>query len=188
MDGLQEAGVYKIDSEVTDGLTGVSNSLAYRVHEIEKHFHSREVWYGRHSSVDAGVNEGEGWSVTPFQSTSGTTGVFGSWIPVLGTGDTPFKGGYAKFDLHRLLVTDTNASKKPHLIQITWDDTAAADGLTDGNYTGLWLTPEKDGKAEPSDIQCSRITAGLKVWVRHLVVGDNTKTMDFVFGIHEYAG
>ena len=39
-----DAETDKIDQAVTDGLAGTSNSLAYRVHEIEKHFHGREFW------------------------------------------------------------------------------------------------------------------------------------------------
>ena len=31
-----------IDTVAVDGLSGVSNSLAYKVHEIEKHFHNSE--------------------------------------------------------------------------------------------------------------------------------------------------
>ena len=35
----------KVDSAATDGLAGVNNSLAYRVHEIERHVHSYERWF-----------------------------------------------------------------------------------------------------------------------------------------------
>ena len=35
-----------IDGDVTLGLAGTTNSLAYRVHEIEKHLHNSEVVYG----------------------------------------------------------------------------------------------------------------------------------------------
>lgn len=38
----------KIDSAATDGLEGTSNSLAYRVHEIEKHLHNRGRFWGAH--------------------------------------------------------------------------------------------------------------------------------------------
>lgn len=45
----------KIDNLATDGLTGVANSPAYRVHEIEKHFHNDELWYGI-SADQSGAN------------------------------------------------------------------------------------------------------------------------------------
>jgi len=185
-----EENIKKVDELAVAGLAGTANSLAYRVHEIEKHLHSREHWFGRHSSVSAGVNEGENLSVIPFDSTSGADGVFGAWIPILGTSDTPFLATYAKFDLHRIIISDVDsgANKLPHIIQIVWDDTAAADGYTDLTYTAFITLPERDGKAAPVDIQCPRITAGLKVWARHAVIGAATQGMGFYFGLHEYAG
>ena len=50
-----QSGVNKIDAVATSGLAGVSNSLAYRVHEIEKHFHNYERWFGK-SADQSGVN------------------------------------------------------------------------------------------------------------------------------------
>ena len=35
----------KIDNLAVLGLTGVVNSLAYRVHEIERHLHSSASWF-----------------------------------------------------------------------------------------------------------------------------------------------
>jgi hypothetical protein len=35
-------GLEKIDNKATLGSLGTSNSLAYRVHEIERHLHSYE--------------------------------------------------------------------------------------------------------------------------------------------------
>ena len=40
------ASINKIDGLSVSGLTGVSNSLAYRVHEIERHLHSSGRWFG----------------------------------------------------------------------------------------------------------------------------------------------
>ena len=178
----------KIDKLAVDGLLGTNNSLAYKVHEIEKHFHSREVWYGLSTTVAAGVTEGEAWSVLEYESISATTSVFGAWVPVLGSGDTPFKTSYAKFEPHRIIITDTAETKKPHLFQIAWGATTGAQSFTNGDYTGFWTTPEKDGKASPVDVQCPRITAGDKVWIRHLVLGESTSSVEFFIGMHEYAG
>ena len=178
----------KLDDQATNGLLGVNNSAAYRIHEIEKHLHSKEVWYGRHSAPSAGVNEGEAWSQTAFVSTSGLAGVFGAWIPLLGTSDTPFKTGYAKFDPHRITIMDTDASKKPHLIQFAWGLVDAATAYSDGDYTGFWSAPEKDGKVAALNVHFPRIAAGKKLWERHLILGDNSKDIDFYFGLHEYIG
>jgi hypothetical protein len=181
----------KIDSLAVNGLLGVNNSLAYKVHEIEKHFHSREVWFGRHTSISAGVNEGEAWSVVQFESTSGASSTFGAWVPLLGTSDTPFQATYAKFDPHRIIIPDvhSDASKKGHLVQLCWGSTDAATAFGDGDYTGFWALPERDGKASPVDVHCPRIAAGTKMWLRHLVIDNaGTLSMEFYFGLHEYAG
>ena len=182
-------GAANVDDLATDGLLGVNNSLAYRVHEIEKHLHSKEVWFGLHSAVVAGVNEGEAWSITPFQSTSGADGVLGAWVPLLGTGDTPFQVGYAQFDPHRFIIPDlaVGASLDPHLIQLAWGADGAT-GFAAGDYTGFWALPQKAGKADIVSIQCPRITAGTKMFFRHAVVGAAAATLDFYFGLHEYIG
>jgi len=46
-------GLEKIDNKAVDGLLGVSNSLGYRVHEIERHLHGRERWLGKAGSQTA---------------------------------------------------------------------------------------------------------------------------------------
>ena len=72
-------GSRKIDSLATDGLAGVSNSLAYRVHEIEKHFHSEEHWYG-----DDGDNTGStANNLTDWTLTAGTGGAYSSLPPTM---------------------------------------------------------------------------------------------------------
>jgi hypothetical protein len=188
----------KIDSRATNGLAGASNSLAYRVHEIEKHFHNREFWFGLHSSVSAGVNEGEEGSVTPFTSVIGTGETWGAWIPLLGTSDTPAQVGYVKFDIHRLLINNllnggSDPNKQIHLIQLGWGATGAA-ALSAGDITNVVSAPERDGKAGPVDIMIPRIATTTKVFLRHRVVDNGAFTdvdecsMEFFIGIHEYAG
>ena len=40
----------KIDNQAVDGLLGVKDSLAYKIHEIEKHLHNREFWFGANTA------------------------------------------------------------------------------------------------------------------------------------------
>ena len=42
----------KIDDEAVSGLLGTYDSLAYRVHEIERHLHSAGSWFGQASSAN----------------------------------------------------------------------------------------------------------------------------------------
>ena len=48
------------------------------------------------------------------------------------------------------------------------------------------VTPDNDGKQDPYDIMMPRINAGDKVWMRCWVKAQNTGTLDFFLGIHEY--
>jgi len=59
----------KIDGAATDGLAGTSNSLAYRVHEIEQHFHSSASWFEAAGTPTA----------THFADRIGTTGGGGAF-------------------------------------------------------------------------------------------------------------
>ena len=36
----------KLDEQATSGLLGTVDSLAYRIHEIERHLHSAGSWFG----------------------------------------------------------------------------------------------------------------------------------------------
>jgi len=179
----------KIDKKAVDGLLGTNNSLAYKVHEIEKHFHNRERWMGQHASVSGEVNCGQTGTLTSFQTDAGND-TWGAAVCIIGTGDTPVIAGNAKFDLHRLDISDVEnaANKITHYIQIIYGTGTSADAITAGQYSEIICTPEKDGKTTPYDIIMPRVDDATKIWVRHWVDGVNTATMDFYVGIHEYVG
>ena len=196
----------KIDDLAVDGLLGVNNSLAYKVHEIEKHFHNREYWYGANASPVQGVTAGENGGVTPYIATSIATGDgWGPWLAIFGTGDTPALVGNVKFDLHRMEITDVGAAnnKKPHFIQLSWstldatntDEVAGDDGITNGDHSGFITIPEKDGKAAAADVLMPRIAVGTRLLFRFRCTDINTPYaflagtgFQFFVGIHEYVG
>lgn len=181
----------KIDDEATDGLAGVNNSLAYRTHEIEKHFHSYERWGGKDTSPD-GENQVVAWTgadaMNPFVSTSGND-TFGSWIQVIGPNDTPVQTGMVKYDFHRILITDVSAQADTdiHKIQISVGATGDA-GIAAEEYTEFMFTPLKGGRNDPIPFHMERTADGSKVWVRHWVDGENAQTMNLFIGLHEYPG
>lgn len=178
----------KIDQISTDGLAGTSNSLAYRVHEIEKHLHSPARFLGAAvtPSGETHVADGLGTDVDPFQADAGNDD-WGSWLQIIGSSDTPVIAGMVKFDLHQLEVTASERTAI-YLIQIGFGATGAA-ALSAGNYTELIYRPAATtGRAAPIKIQDMRINAGTKGWFRTLCVDQNTATIDFYIGLHEYAG
>jgi hypothetical protein len=182
-------GMPKIDSLATDGLDGVEDSLAYRVHEIERHLHNWERWFGA-----AGVPSGEvhvadriGTTSTAFQADAGNV-TWGAWLQILGSSDTPDTAGMEKYDLHRIQVTAVERINSVHFVQLTFGTSGAA-GLAAGEYTEFVFHPQgQTGQRLPVPILDRRYDAGAKAWIRVMVPGQNTGTMDFFFGLHEYPG
>lgn len=180
----------KIDDQATLGLEGTENSLAYRVHEIEKHFHGREKWFGAAvtPSGETHVADRMATSAATFVLTSGND-IFGSWVQILGSSDTPVTSGMVKFDTHRFLVTGTNDTS-PYIVQIISGESAdfatklAAEEFTETPY--IAATNNNDSGIE--DVMSIRLDVGTKVWARCRCIGQTTKTISFFYGIHEYVG
>lgn len=174
----------KIDNLATNGLTGVSNSLAYRVHEIERHFHNYEQWYGAAASpsAEAHIADRIAKDIAAFTIDAGND-AFGAWVQILGSSDTALK-----FDLHRLMITDVERDAAVHFVQIGFG-TSGAQALTDGTYTEFVYKPQATNTEEtPVDIISRRQAAGTKVWARVLAFDADTGTVNFYFGLHTYEG
>jgi len=188
----QDAELKKIDQEAVLGLLGpVPDSLAYKVHEIEKHFHNVDRWLGEHSSRSAEDDCGEINVMTPFQSDAENDG-YGPWLCVIGLNDLPVQTGMVKYDLHHLVVTDVElgADLAIHKIQIAFGTGTAGDAYSAGQYTDVPpFIPERGAAFSVMDINMPRNTGGVyKSWLRHWVDSVNTGTMDFFAGIHAYPG
>jgi hypothetical protein len=182
----------RIDHAATRGLTGVSNSLAYRVEEIEKHLHSRERWLGIH-----GAPSGTDWAddtLNPFVAITGA-GVYGADANdealVLGTDDTPSISGMVKFDIHRLLIiaVDNDTVWK---LRIVYGTGTMADAVTAGQYSEVMVmfdsaNPQLSA-GMPLEVIMPRGTCGsTKIWIQARNATNND-TISFFVGIHEYAG
>jgi hypothetical protein len=195
-DALPDAGALtgisdetdKIDGATTDGLTGTNNSLAYRVHEIERHFHSYERWVEQ-AAVPVGethVADVIGTGNGAFRCDAGNDD-WGVWMHILGSSDTPIIAGSAKFDPHRITVEATERDAT-YFIQFAFGTSGAA-ALAAGAYTETVIA-SAGNKAEPGPtmVQSRRIAAGTKAWARTMCPGQNTAWIDFYLGIHEYEG
>ena len=187
---LQSPEVSKIDSEAVDGLLGVGDSLAYKTEEIESHLHNREKWFGLAAVPSGETHRADrmGPSIAPFAIVSGNN-AFGSWVQILGSSDTPVKSGYLYFDAHRFMVTTTN-STEPFLIQTVAGESATiAASLAAENFSEYpYIAATNANDAGIAQIMTSRIPTGTKVWCRCICIGQNAKTINGYFGIHEYVG
>ena len=184
--------INKVDETAVDGLLGGSNSLAYKVHEIEKHFHSREIWFGEHGSRNAEVDCGVRNVMTPFQTDAGNDTWSVTPLCVIGTGDVPISTSYVKLDLHRIVVVDVEAGSDLdlHKVQIIWGSGTVASAISNDQYSDVPpFIPLRGAAFSVMEVMMPRITIGTdKVWIRHWVDGTDTGTMDFFIGFHEYAG
>ena len=186
--GSPAGEINKIDNEATDGLLGTPNSLAYRVHEIERHFHSYESWFGLAASPSGEVHRADrlATNIAPFVIDAGNN-TWGNWVQILGSDDTPARTDQVKFDLHRLLFTATE-NNSVYFFQLAFGDSGAA-ALSAGDYTEAVFIPSSNQiDSGPVDINDRRKDAGTKAWARCISYGDNTGTMSFYFGLHEYEG
>ena len=183
----------KIDNLAVDGLEGVSNSLAYKVEEIERHLHSSGSWFGAAASPSGETHVADriGDGILPFTLDAGNA-TWGDWVQVLGSSDTPttdrHNGASASFDPHEIVITYTEKAGT-YFLQITRGDSGAA-GLAAGTYTEVVYESDSVGAkaAGITKIQTGRAPSGSKLWARALCVGENTAEIKFYCGIHEYEG
>lgn len=180
----------KIDIAAADGLAGVDNSLGYMIKEIERHFHNRERWWG----ALAGPNETnaiESNVTRPFAATSGAD-TWGTAIPICGTADAPTPTpDDAKFDCHRVEVTDLDDDTTPWKIRIIWGSGTSGDAITAGQWTEFPVmtnaVPGNRAGASPVDVIMRRVDTGTKLWAQAWN-DTNGETLSFFWGAHGYSG
>ena len=176
------------DSIETQGLAGTHNSLAYRVHEIERHLHSYERWMELADTPAAETHRADaaGTGAGIFQIDAGND-TWGAWLQVLGSSDTPVIAGSAYFDLHSLVFVAAERNL-PYVIQVAYGATGAA-ALTAESYTEAIFVPQSNViDTGPVVLHSRRAAAGTKTWVRCMCPGQNTATLNFMIGLHEYEG
>jgi hypothetical protein len=184
-DGVEFAA--KIDSLATNGLEGVSNSLAYRAHEVEIHFHHYTRVFGL-AAVPAGETHRADTITTspnPFQIDAGNDD-WGSWVQIFGSTDTP--SGWVKWDASLISIVAAERANAVYLLQMAAGATGAA-GLAAGTYSDNVFTPQSvNGRPAAINYAFRRQDATTKLWMRTWCRGQNTATLDFYVKLHGYAG
>lgn len=182
----------KLDTLATNGLLGVSNSLAYRVAEIERHLHGRERWFGK-LAVQTATDWADNNIATPYRVTSGAN-AYGTdandEAQVIGTADTPAMAGNVRFDLHRIFIVAAS-SETVWKLQVIYGTGTMADAIAADQYSTFMLKVDAAASSSPAlpvDIMMPRGTCGVtKVWMRGWNATNNA-TLDFFVGLHEYEG
>lgn len=179
------SGSHKIDDLATVGLVGVSNSLAYRAHELKTHFHTRERWWGAVAVPDE-TNAIEANVDRPFSADSGAN-TWGTAIPILGTADVPTFTTDVFFDAREILIVDTQHAST-YRIRLIWGTGTSADAITAEQWTEDMFFGNLGAPAgTPVAHRIRRIRTGWKVWAQMWNV-NNGSTVDFFWGAHGYVG
>lgn len=179
-----------VDGEVTLGLLGTHNSLAYRVQEIERHLHNVERWRGK-----LAVQTATDWAadnLLPFRAISGTN-AYGADANdealVLGTDDTPIITGSAYFDLHQVLVLAAS-SQTAYKLRVIYGTGTMAAAIAAFQFTEIMFIMDTSVQQQPHGpvpIMMPRAAVGTKIWAQAWNATNNA-TIDFVVGLHEYEG
>lgn len=185
-------GVHKYYTEEMkadiDFNTGTLSEILDDTCEIDRHNHHNERWFElagtpdgeAHVAVRIGDADGEG----SFQIDAGND-TWGVWVQILGSSDTPADPQMDEFDFHKIQITASERTST-YYIQIAFgEDTTTA--LANNNYTEFPFTPAAvAGRPVPIEIESEHHVATTKAWARCQCPGQNTATLDFIIGIHEY--
>lgn len=178
----------KIDELAADGLSGVSGSLAYMVAEIEEHAHAYETWLEAAATPSGETNVADmvGVGGGSFQADAGNDD-WGSWLQVVGSADTPARSGMSYYDFHRIVIASAERNAA-YFLQVAFGESGAS-ALSAGDYADVVIAPlGAIPSGAPIDIQTERHTVTTKAWIRAKCPGQNTGTINFYCGIHEYEG
>lgn len=195
-DALPDAGALtgindetdKIDSAAADGLAGVVDSLAYKVHEIEQHLHSYERWVETAATPNGEVHVADaiGSGNGAFQVDAGNDD-WGAWVQVLGSSDTPIIAGSAKHDVHRIEVSSAERNTV-YFFQLAFGASGAAALVAETYTDSVYKPASNQVDSGPVALQSKRIDTGTKAWARCMCPGQNTAQLSFFLGVHEYPG
>lgn len=112
----------------------------------------------------------------------------GDWVLLLGAEDTPARADQVYFDPHEIVIESTE-NTGAYFLQFARGESGAV-GLAAGTYTECVFESDAVGQKASgiTRIQTGRAPAGAKIRARCMCPGQNTGTIDFYIGIHEYQG
>lgn len=171
--------------EIING-SSLLEQIEHATFEVERHTHNHERWFEiaavPNGEIHVADRIGSGGGV--FQIDAGNDD-WGAWVQVLGSSDTPADAGKVKFDFHKIDIVAAERTVV-YFIQIAAGVSGAA-ALIAKTYSDLVYKPASvQGKPAPILFQFRRQSAGVKCWMRCKCPGQNTATLDFYAGIHEY--
>lgn len=152
---------------------------------VRTHNDSRERWIGK-LAVPAGNKVTDSGSKTPFQLVAGND-TWGTEVLVVDSADSPFvSAGNPYFHISRVFLTATNSTTIWKIRGVS-SYVSLAEGLAAGRFTEMMMVaPSPIVDAGPVDVRAPRLPVGIKVWFQAWNFGENGKTLDLFYSIHEY--
>jgi len=181
---------------IENGKEEPAETIRHQTYEIETHLHSGERWMGAAASssgtthIADQVGAGAAGAEAAAFSVDAGNDDWGTWTQIIGSTDTPVDSGNLYFDFHEILITATERNSAIYLVQVVVSAAAPADDPLDGTYTEFMFISTGASPlalAPPVVIQEKRAAAGSNVWMRTRVPNQDTGTMGFYVGLHEYA-
>jgi hypothetical protein len=153
----------------------------------ENHAHSHCLWMAA-AAVPAGeTHAADRFSpdaVATFQLDAGNL-TWGAWVLLLGSSDTPVIAGKLAYDSGIIFVTASERNV-PYIIQFGHGTSGAAalaaNEISELVYTVLSAASD----ARPIELKMDRHNSGTKLWARCFCPTQNTGTINFYLGLHEY--
>jgi hypothetical protein len=174
-----------------DALSAAVQAGAEEALEVAEHVHSYERWHAAAAVPNGEVHVADriGIGNTPFTIDGGAgagTGSWGSWVQIMGSSDTPVSAGKTRFDHHKLILTAAERNNTVYYIQFGYADSGAAALAANEIAEVIYRAGAAVTREASVAFQGKRHPAGTKVWARCWAVGQDTGTLSFLIGLHEY--
>lgn len=176
------------------GLAGaVDGSLAHAAIKVERHVHGYPHFFGvaatptgahKADLVEDLTGVGVFGAATAFTLDAGNE-VFGTWVQLLGSGDTPVWGPNTHYDMHWVHIRDAERAEL-YILQFAFG-AVAADAVTAKAYSVALVQPDATNRISvAAPMNSEPIAAGTLAWARAFCPGQNTATINILPGLHEY--
>lgn len=150
----------------------IFDSLAYRIAEIEKHFHSKS------RVIPA--------TITPIVIQSGAN-AWGTAVQILAAGDTPIFPGNKFFDPDTLIVVSSSIVT-PYRLRLIWGTGTSAAAILDDQFSETIYCPYLAGVSTfHVIIRSPRIACGSICWIQ-CWNATNLAALSIFASLHEYEG
>jgi len=158
-------------------------NMKQEVYETETHLHSSGKWFEQAAVPTATHKADRIGAGLPFEIDAGNDD-WGTWIEILGSGDTPVSADSLFFDPHQMLVNDTEGANLYYIQMTRGDDPAVAWAAGRGTEFPYNATVQKETGI--IKVQTGRAPTGSRIWARCKAPGVNTAWIKFLIGLHEY--